>query len=189
LGFVLAELRASREHGRQSEREKAAREENRRDVALERRADFQLRSLLELQEALQSMFRTASAIHYARRLSQARRDDEFGEWHVPAEIGDPHLERMADDYSAISYLAVRVTLPLVQSLASRIRAECGEVRDSRSQEESKKHLDGAADLLEEFNELAGKRIRELWDEVAEGGERSDSEDLNVPTAPAAERHQ
>src|SRR5256885_15374250 len=64
LGYILSSISESVRHRRTLEREREAREAERRDKALEPRATFQPATLLEIQDGLIDLKRTSRAHHH-----------------------------------------------------------------------------------------------------------------------------
>src|SRR5712692_6961303 len=103
LGYILSSISESVRHRRAVEREREAREAERRDKAFERRVTFQRATLLELQDAIMGLMRTSGAMHHKDIMAL----NQTGQWQKEL-FGDELSEANRLAMARTTVLTVRV---------------------------------------------------------------------------------
>jgi len=94
LGYILSSISESVRHRRTLEREREAREAERRDKAFERRVTFQRATLLELQDAIMDLMRTSGAMHH-QDIMALKRTGQWQKQFYGDELSEAHRLAMA----------------------------------------------------------------------------------------------
>jgi hypothetical protein len=170
IGFAISSVSDWLKYRRDSERERAARIETRRDQRSEQRRNFQRQTLLELQEAVQDLARASGATHHHDEMAFR----QTGRWQR-----DPLSEELNDQFfqanRRVLLLVVRVRDESLRSTVQRFKTltnqtatfERGNSTDSDLRDASNAALQGAVTLIEQIHERIGEILRTLDDEEAE----------------------
>jgi hypothetical protein len=156
LSYVLLRSSDARKDERTYQREKAARDEARRDAIIERRNDFQRRTLLHLQDAVQASIRNAAQMHHLDTM--AKREGKA--WHsqyYPDDLSDKTL--LAN--TRTTKLGVRVRDENIRILVDQFKSECADVLFSSSEQDGDRKLSQASDSFKLLNDLIGIALRQL----------------------------
>jgi len=94
LGYILSSISESVRHRRTLEREREAREAERRDKAFERRVTFQRATLLEFQDAIMDLMRTSGAMHH-QDIMALKRTGQWQKQFYGDELSEAHRLAMA----------------------------------------------------------------------------------------------
>jgi hypothetical protein len=115
LGYVTKSISDWLDFRRARKREREAREETRRDIRFERREKFQRATLLELQEELVNLVRTASQMH----VQDIKAHRETGTWK--RQLFESELSEAARlAHARVAVLTVRVRDEAVRNLVADI---------------------------------------------------------------------
>ncbi len=146
-------------HRRTTDREREARQEQRRDTARIRRIDFQRTTLLELQEVSQGLVRSTVTLH----LEDTEGFRKTGDWgKTPtSEVAN---EGARAGHAGLSKLQSRVRNEAVRRLAQELSSACTSVTTARSEEHANNAFRQMADAPIELNEQIGIVLRTLEDE-------------------------
>src|ERR1700680_2831546 len=115
LGYLTKSISDWLDFRRISKREREAREEARRDKLFERRVEFQRATLLDLQEAVMNLVRTASQMH----VQDIKAHNETGIWQRQL-FGEELSEAARLAHARVALLSVRVRDEAVRNLVDDI---------------------------------------------------------------------
>jgi hypothetical protein len=153
-GAVTEWLRDRRTEGR----ERKARKEARRDQFLERRKDFQRQTLLDLQEAVMELIRTAGEMHYQDLMASRK----AGKW-VSQPVTDELNERARIVQARTTLLSVRVRDDSVRGFVDELKGHASSLVVSKSQAESEATFANINPIFQKLNERVGQLLREMDD--------------------------
>ncbi|MFM0082295.1 hypothetical protein P0D72_26035 [Paraburkholderia sediminicola] len=146
-------------HRRTSARERAARQEQRRDAARIRQIDFQRDTLLELQDFCQQLARHTGRINFED--SMAYRDTgHWGRSLVSAEVSEGSRACQA----GISKLRGRVRNDAIRQQVLEFSAVCAAVVTARAKDKSDSAFNRMGTIQNELNEQIGSVLRTLDDD-------------------------
>ncbi len=157
-GFGAKWLLDLEQNRRVTAREREARREARRDLLTERRADFQRKNLLDLQEACTRLIRKAGQANHHDKMTLKK----TGEWQkglLPEEVN----EEFRLGQATVSMLEVRVRDSEIRGLTKELRTRCTSVVISSDVAASDKALAQMATTHEELNHRIGAVLRDLED--------------------------
>ncbi len=156
LGYVLKSFSESVQHRRALEREREAREAERRDKAFERRVTFQRATLLELQEAIMDLMRTSGAMHHKDLMVLK----QTGQWQKQL-YGDELSEANRLAMARTTMLTVRVRDTKVRELVARLKDYSWKAFKSGTPDDSDAAALSMANVFENLNERIGELLREM----------------------------
>lgn len=159
LGYLAKSLSEWLQHRRTIEREREARDAVRKDLLFERRNTFQRQTLLELQEALKGLVRTAAQMHH-NDVMTFRATGEWGKSRLPEDLSDSF--RLAN--ANTSALAVRIRDEQVRTQVRDLKSNTSGVAMARDKDSSNQALFGTVESFEGLNERIGQLLRTLDDE-------------------------
>jgi hypothetical protein len=159
LGYAPKSISELVGHQRALEREREAREVARRDKLNEHRTDFQRQTLLDLQEALLNLTRTAGATHHEDIMAHRR----TGEWQKQ-RIGEELNENVCLAMVRTAILGVRVHDDLVREMVQQCRDYASTVSISPSPNDSEVAMAAMGSTLEELNQRVGELLRKIDDD-------------------------
>ena len=158
VGFLLAQVSAAVAHRRDTR----ARREERNARSRHLRDDFQLRALVELQDAVGQLLRTTEEIHWARRQASWSKPDQ---WFTTPDVVEDAI-RLDAEYattrSQIPRLTVRVRGVEAGNFARTVKWACEKCVEAGSEAKSSDALKRARDCFEEFNRRVGAMMDKLW---------------------------
>jgi hypothetical protein len=164
VGYVTKASTDWLQHRSTAERERQAREAARRDQLAERRAAFQRQTLLDLQEAIMQLVRTAGAMHYEDVMAFRT----TGKWQKQL-IGEELAEKSRLANARTSMLAVRVRDDSARDLVQIVKDHATATVMSGSQEEGDRAMASMGAAFEDLNQRIGEILRTLDDIEQTGG--------------------
>ena len=162
LGYAVKVATDWVQHRRTLERERDARQAQRRDLLSERRSDFQRQTLLDLQEAVMDVARTTGAMHHEDQMAYHNTRNWGRQLYAP-DLD----ERNSAAMRRTSMLAVRVRDESVRDLVQRFKSHSANATTRRSREESESEMAEMATVFENLNYRIGEILRRI-DEEPEG---------------------
>jgi hypothetical protein len=157
-GFGAKWLLDLEQNRRLTVREREERREARRDLLTQRRADFQQKNLLDLQEACTRLIRKAGQANHHDKMTLKK----TGEWQkglLPKEVD----EEFRLGQATVLMLEVRVRDSEIRDLTKELRTRCTSVVISSDVAASDKALDQMAITHGELNHRIGAVLRDLED--------------------------
>lgn len=155
---MLAQVSAMVAH----RRDVRARREERNARNRQLRDDFQLKALVELQDAVGLLLRTTEEIHWERRQASWSKPDQ---WFTTPDVVEG-ANRLDAEYSTakgqISRLAARVRGVEAGNSARSAVTECKKSVEAGSEATSSEALSMARKRFEEFNRRVGAMMNKLW---------------------------
>jgi len=160
LGYATSSLSEWLRDRRAREREREAREATRSDQLYERRTNFQRQTLLDLQDALMDLVRTAGAMHH-KDVTAYR---GTGRWQK--QFYDEQLDESARFAQArTSMLNVRVRDEAIRELVKEVKDHINSAGAAANREDSERSLASMASTFEKLNQRLGQILRELDDNL------------------------
>jgi hypothetical protein len=159
LGYIAKSVTDWIDFRRTSERERNGREESRRDRLLERRADFQRQTLLDLQEAMMRLMRSSAEINH-QDVVAFRKTGKWGRQLVGDELSENH--RLAN--ASVTTLSVRVRDQSVRDLVRDLQSGSTAMVLCDSEQESTRHLRTSSDAFNNLNGRIGELLRSIDEE-------------------------
>jgi hypothetical protein len=159
LGYGLKSISDWVEHRRTSEREREARAATRKDQQVERRIEFQRKTLLELQDTVMDVARTTGSMH-VKDLTEYR---ESGKWQrqlFPEDLAEQN--RLA--HARMAMLASRVRDDTVRLIVGDFKDAAVKSTMSPAKDESEQALSRMMTAFEALNQRIGELLRLLDDE-------------------------
>ena len=156
LGYVLNSVSESIRHRRTLQRDREAREAERRDKAFERGVTFQRATLLELQDAIMDLMRTSGVMHH-KDLMAFKQTGQWQKQLYGEELSEANRVAMA----RTTVLRVRVRDATVRELVVRLKGYSFETSKSKTPEDSDTPAYQMAKVFEELNDRIGELLREL----------------------------
>ena len=156
-GFIAMRVLDARKDERTYEREKAARDDLRRDKLRERHADFQRQTLLDLQDCLLKLLHSAAAMH-------TNNTKIFGDgfWKQGAVYRPNELSLLYSDAQAKSILLIgRLSDDKAREFATQTKLDCTLAYSADNKAEGDAAINNAFQSFNRVNAQIGKLLREL----------------------------
>jgi hypothetical protein len=158
LGYAMKAFSDWLQHRRTTEREREARAAARQDERANRRVAFQRQTLLDLQEAMMQLIRSAGAMHH-RDVMEFRKT---GKWQKQL-FGEELNENARLANARTSMLAVRVRDDPVRDLVQTVKSHAIAAAMCGSQEEGERAMTAMGAAFEQLNQRIGETLRKLDD--------------------------
>lgn len=158
IGYATKSLTDWFDHKRKSKQEKEAREFIRRDKVIERRTEFQRKTLLEFQDVIIDLARTTGQMQF----HDIRTFRATGQWQkqlYPEDLAEANRLAMA----RISTLGVRIRDAHARELTERLKTHCAQVGATRTENESRNEMTEMTFAFEALSQRIGELLRQLDD--------------------------
>lgn len=162
LGFVLSEISGMIRHRRETAWDAQARREERNARNRQIRDDFQLKALVDLQDAVGRLLRTTEEIHWARRQASWSKPDQ---WFTTPDVVEDATRLDTDFFTTqgqISRLRVRIHGVEAGNFAQSVETECTKSLEAGNEARSSEALREARKRFDEFNRRVGTMMDKLW---------------------------
>jgi len=170
LGYIASSISEWLRDRRASERERAtaeatsirereAREATRQVQLFERRANFQRETLLNLQDAVVKLTRTAGRMHHIDEMEH-RKTGKWGGFSFPEGLSDDALQAGV----AIMVLTSRVRDEQIREMVKTFKSNANRIGISPNEQATRKALEGMIEVLEPLHERIGEILRKLDDD-------------------------
>ena len=156
LGFGSSQLLEWFKDRRAYEREKEARDVQRRDAWTQRRNAFQTQTLIELQDVAAKWIQAVREVHFL----QKHRYEATGTWPdiaFPSELS----ERIEQGTIQVDKLSSRVRDEQVRIMANRLKGELGKVLAAEGAPSSERAIIQAGKVFYDLNDRIGVLLRDL----------------------------
>ncbi len=158
IGYAAGWLSEWLQHRRASQRERDARLDARQDQLRERRATFQRQTLLDLQESLLQLVRSAAVMHHQDVMAYRK----TGNWQK--QLYDNEISedfRLA--HARTTMLSVRVRDDTVRDLVNTLKSHATNSGMCATQKDSELHIWEMTTTYENLNHHIGEILRSLDD--------------------------
>jgi hypothetical protein len=159
LGFAIKFISDAIEHKRALERDRETRRELRRDQLAQRSADFQRQTLLELQDALMDIGRSAGEMHHADRMAYVK----SGAWQKQ-RYPEVLSEKNRTAYARTSMLTGRVRDAVVRDLVKEFKDHATNVTACDAPHLSDRAWEEMVSTGQQLHDRIGELLRTLNDE-------------------------
>lgn len=164
VGYIASQISERAKDKRALEREREAREANRRYALAERRIEFQRKTLLNLQAALMQLVRAYGETHQFD-VMQSRAAGKWTKSLLPDELN-------AREFNAgvqVTKLRVRVRDEILRNAIKRLRDSSYGITVANSEAQSTQALNSSIEIFEFVSERLGELLRTLDDEEEASG--------------------
>jgi hypothetical protein len=158
-GYIMKAISDRLDHSRTVQRERENRRETRRIQIAERRADFQRKNLLDLQEAIQDLARSSGAIIHADTM-KFRETQQWRRHLLPEDLNQAQFEATRK----CILLIVRIRNGEIREIAQIFRLAALDASDSPDEATAQKRMNAAVEDLKKVHELIGAELRKLDDD-------------------------
>jgi hypothetical protein len=158
-GYIMKAVSDRLDHSRAVQRERENRRETHRIQLAERRAEFQRKTLLDLQEAIQDLLRASGSIIHSDTMT-FRTTGEWRRQKLPEGLSQ---DQFVANRKCI-LLIVRVRNDEIRNLAHSFRIAALDASNSPDEKTANSKMLGAGDNSERLHKLIGEQLRQLDDE-------------------------
>ncbi len=162
LGYCLKVVFDWVQHKRTVEREREAREAERRRQLAGRRTEFQRQTLLDLQETLMELARATGAVYHQDTMVYL----STGQWRKQL-LGEPLNEKHNLAVRRTTMLSVRVLDDSVRTLVEKCKTQAIQIVISTSKEQSDAAFAEMVSSFEQGNQRKGELLRKIDDAKSE----------------------
>ncbi|HZU33925.1 MAG TPA: hypothetical protein VFB79_22620 [Candidatus Angelobacter sp.] len=155
-GYTMKLVEDRLTHQRTMQRERESRRDSRRIQLAERHADFQRKTLLDLQEALQDLLRACGAIIHA----DAMKFRETGLWGK-AKVEEEISQKQFDSNRKCILLIVRVADDEIRKKAHEFRQAVMTASNSPDEKTANDRMFATVSQIDNLHELIGKQLRTI----------------------------